>query len=872
MKSRLPVLVRLVVRFLVPGEEREYFLGDLEESRRARWPLELLGALTLRLSERPRRRRTPAPRGDGMLRETLLDLRHGLRRLVRSPAFTGVALLTMALGIGANTAMFSIVHGVLLKPLPYPQADRIVSLRESNLSRGWPTFSVAPLNYLDWQERNRTMELLAAYQSGSAIYTGGDRPQTLPVFRASEDFLKILGGEPSVGRGITRADLEPGGAAVVLLSYGFWQRTFGGDPQVLGRTMVLDGAVHTVVGVLPGGWRPFSRSAIDLIVPLRPQPYWYLSRGSHYLYALGRLKPGVTLEQARSDFASIASALQDEYPVTNAGWGAVVTPLAQVVVGSTGPQLLVFMVAVGLVLLIACANLANMTLVRATGRTRELAIRTAMGAGRGRVVRQLVAESLLLAVLGGALGVILASAALKGFVTGWPTMLPRMQEIGMNAPVLLFSAGASVAAGILFGLVPALSVARADLGDVLRQGGRGSVGDRTHRWTRATLVTAEVGVAVVLLVGCGLLVRSFTALRGEDPGFRAAGRLVFSTPLSRARYTTPGQVTAFGDAALAGLAALPGAERVALTSLIPLEGSDNIWSYWIHGRTTATGDADGAALFYRVSPGYFAAMGIPLLAGRDIGTQDRADGRPVVVVSASLARQHFAGEDPVGRRIWIERDPDEPPVEIVGVVGDVQHYALGQTSMPQIYVPFTQRPSGNVNFVIKASVPPSSLALGVRRAIRAVDPDEPVVGMEEADAMIAGSIAMPRFRTLLMTGFGLTALLLAVVGLYGVMAYSVSQRTGEIGVRMALGATAGSILGLVLKEGARLVGIGLVVGMAGAFALSRILASMLFGVGARDPAVFVAVPLVLAAVAVVAMLIPARHASRVDPVRTLAEG
>jgi putative ABC transport system permease protein len=490
------------------------------------------------------------------------------------------------------------------------------------------------------------------------------------------------------------------------------------------------------------------------------------------------------------------------------------------------------------------------------------------------VVRQLLAESVLLAGLGGVLGVVLAYAALQAFVTGWPTMLPRMQEIEIDLTVLLFVLGLSLASGVLFGLVPSLTVSGASLSDSLRQGSRSIAGDRSRRWLRAGLVTGEVGLAVVLLVGCGLLVRSFSALNDEDPGFRTEGRLVFSTPLPRAKYSEAEPITAFGDAALTRLAALPGVSAVALSSLIPLPlgGSDEIWGFWIHGRVSESGDGDGSALFYRVSPGYFQTMAIPLLAGRDIAAEDRADGRPVAVISTSLAQQHFPGDNPLGRLIRFGRDEDEPTVEIVGVVGDVQHYALGQTSMPQLYVPFSQRPSRGVNFVIEASVVPVTLVPGVRAAIEAVDPDQPLVGIQAADALISDSISMPRFRTFLMTGFGLTALLLAVVGLYGVLAYSVSQRTAEIGVRMALGATSGSVVGLVFREGAPLVGIGLVAGLGGAVALSRILESMLFGVGARDPVVFAAVPLILLAVAVTAMLVPAHRATRVDPARTLGEG
>ena len=462
----------------------------------------------------------------------------------------------------------------------------------------------------------------------------------------------------------------------------------------------------------------------------------------------------MTVEQARAEFAAMAAALAAEHPETNTGWGSVVRPLEEVMIGSTRPQLLIFMASVGLILLIACANLANMTLARATGRDRELAVRAALGAWGGRLVRQLLAESVLLAVAGGVLGVALAFGAVKGFVAGWPTMLPRMQEIGLDATVLLFSLGLSVASGVLFGLAPALSVTGPALFGWLRQGWRSIAGSRPSRWMGSGLVIVEVGLAVVLLVGTGLLARSFSALEAEDPGFRTKDRLVLATPLPRQKYPKAEALTTFADAALARMRALPGVESAALASLVPLAGEDQVWGFWIHGRASSEGDGDGSALFYRVSPGYFGTMGIPLRAGRDIAESDRESSPGVAVVSGSFAAKFFGGENPLGKRVRFGRGADEPQVEIVGVVGDVQHYDLGESSMPQVYVPFRQRPTGDVKFVIKASIPPLGLVDQARRAIAAVDPDQPLVDVQTLDAMVSGTISTPRFRMLLMTGSG----------------------------------------------------------------------------------------------------------------------
>ena len=805
-----------------------------------------------------------------MLQELISDLRFGTRMLLRAPGFTVVALITMALGIGGNTAIFSLVNGVLLKPLPYPEAERIAFLQANNLRRGWTSFSISPLDFWDWQERNRSMELFAAYRWTGVTYTGGDRPQSLSAIAVTEDYLPALGGEPTLGRGFSTEDLDPNRQGVVLLSHGLWQSSFGSDPGVVGTTIQLDAAPSTVIGILPEGWRHIGPSTPDILLPLRPSPWWYEARGSHFLFGIARMRDGVTLEQAQADLSGIAASLETEYPGSNEGWGAVVTPLDNIVLGAARQQLYVLLASVGLVLVIACANVAQMTLARASARGQEMAIRTALGAGRWRVVRQVLAESMLLSACGGILGVALAFGSLKALSVGWPQIMPRMQDVNISAIVLLFTAGLSLISGLLFGLFPALSVAGSDIGDALRRASWNVTGDSAKRRLKAGLVIVEVAMAVMLLVGSGLLVRSLLELQKENPGFETANRLAFSTTLPESRYPSDEERRAYGDECVERLSAIPGVESAALTTLIPVTGQDQIWGFQIEGRPPANSPEERtSALTYLVSPGYFDTMGIPLVAGRGITRDDRDGNLRVVVVSESFVSSHLPGENPLGKRFRFGSE-GAPYWQIVGVVGNVQHYSLGRESMAQIYLPFHQRPDDVARFVIKASVSPLSLIGDVRDAIQAVDPDQPLMGVSTMNQLIADDLSAPRFRTILLGAFGLTAMLLSVVGLYGVLSYTVAQRSREIGMRMALGAERNAILRLVLRDGVPLVLLGVGIGVAGAFGLTRVLASMLFGVGTRDPGVFVGTPLLLVAVAMIAVLIPAIRATRVDPVQTLA--
>jgi putative ABC transport system permease protein len=878
-------MARWLLERLLPRDEREFVLGDLEETfattQRTRGAAKARRAYRRGASSALRalamnRRRAPAAdhperRGDGTMLNLLQDLRFSLRVLARRPGFTAVAVLTLALGIGANTAIFTIAHTLLIEQLPYPHAERLTTVLENNLSRGWPLFTVSPANFLDWRRTATSFDAIAAYGVVTLNYRGSDAPERLRALSGTEGFLEMLGGTPARGRGFLLDEFSPGRELVVILNHGFWQRAFGGREDVVGQAVTLNGLRYAVVGVMGPGWT-FGGRNIDAFVPRAFTDGDSQARGGHFLSVIGRIRPGVTADQAQTEMSALAERLEREYPDTNAGWGVVVTPLREAVVGPVRPMLFVLLSAVAVLLLIACANVANMLLARATVRAREMAVRRAIGAGAGRIVRQLFTESVVLAVAGGALGVLLAHWGLKTLLTAYPNLLPRSAAISVDGTVLGFTTLLAVTAAVVFGLAPALSAARSGLFDSLREGTAGGSGGRFRRGLRNGLVVGEVALALVLLMGAGLLLKSYARLGQVEPGFATAGRLSATTILPQPKYQDSARMAGFYHEAVERLAALPGVDSVALTSTLPISGNDELYSIEFEGRPPLPPGQGVSALYYLVSPGYLETMGIPVVQGRAF-TEDDRDGAPrVAIVNDEFVRLHFPGEDPLGRRIRMGRDSTIVR-EIVGVVGSVKHYGLDDRPQAQMYEPFAQMPATAMTFVVKASVDPASLSPSVRRQIQQVDPDQPVITITTLEQMLAASTAQWRVQTTLLGLFAGVALLLAAVGLYGVMSYVVSQRTREIGIRMALGARGGSVLALVLRHALALTAAGLIIGAGVAFVSARALSStlepMLFQVDPSDAGVMLAVAAGLAAVAVLATLIPARRAVRVDPIRAV---
>jgi predicted permease len=795
------------------------------------------------------------------------DLAYAVRRLAHAPGFSAVAIATLALGIGANSAIFSVINAVLLRPLPYPDAGRLVMV--SGTWKGSPVV-MSPQNFLDVEAAATSFTGLAATDGGGVTLTGRGAPARLEGAQVSAGFFDVLGARPRLGRGFLAGENEPGRTKVVVLGEALWRQRFAGDPGVVGRTIQLDREPHLVVGVAsaalryPEGaelWRPLEYDGV-----FRTQ-----SRGAWYLTVIGRLKDGVAVESARQEVAGIAARLARQYPDHNEGAGATVRPLHEALVGPSRAALLVLLGAVGLVLLIACVNVANLLLARAAARESELAVRAALGAGRGRLARQLLTESLVLATAGGLAGVALASASLGALLALRPEGVPRLAEVNIDRTVLLFAAVVSLATGLLFGAFPAVQATRRAAAPALREGGRGVAGGGQR--LRGGLVVAQIALAMMLLAGAGLLIRSFDRLRRVDPGFRADHALSFRLALPDSAYAEEARRAVLLASLVERLEALPGVQSAGAVMGLPLGGLAYSLSFEVAGRPLLP-LAQHPTLQVRVAtPGYFRTMGIPLRRGRALLPSDTAESAPVVVLSESAVRRFFPNEEPLGQRITIgwRRPEGRPPAggEIVGIVADVRGQGLDREHAPEVYLPHAQLPAQAMDVVLRTTVDPMSLTPAVQRAVGELDPELPVARLQTLDAVVARSVSEPRFYMVLLAAFAAMAVSLAALGIFGVMSYRVAQRAREIGIRVALGADPRDVRGMVLRHALALTLAGVGLGLAGAAALSRVMASLLFQLSPTDPATLAGVAAALTAVAVLASDLPARRATRVDPLEAL---
>ncbi|HKB07253.1 MAG TPA: ABC transporter permease, partial [Candidatus Polarisedimenticolia bacterium] len=791
-----------------------------------------------------------------MMDNLIQDLKFGLRALLKNPAFSIVAVVALALGIGANSAIFSVVNSVLLRPLPFARSDRLMSVWQNNSARGWHKDVVTPADYIDWRRDAVSFESMAAYFPSGFNLHAGDEAERVRGADVSVDFFRVLRSTPVPGRGFAAQDEGASGGRVAVLGHALWQRRFGGERGIVGRSVVLNSESFTVVGIAPPGFQfPEKAELWTLarnVVPSNPFMPANLDitgvRGLHYLYAIARLKDGVTRAQAQSEMDTIAARQEKEYPEMNAHTGVEVMPLHESIVGDVRPALLVFLGAVGLVLLIACANVANMSLARAAARRREIAVRTALGASRLGILRQCLIESLLLSVAGGCAGLLLAMWGTDLLKTLGPEEIPGAPSIALDARVLGFTLVLSVLTGILFGLAPALQASSTDPQEALREGGRSSSAGPRARLLRNLLVVTEMAVALVLLTGAGLLVKSFIKLERVDPGLSVEGVLALQVWLPDARYAEDARQVRFYDEVLRRSAALPGVSAAALTSDLPLSGVDSFLGFVIEGRPEPKPYEGPESGFHQVSPDYFRSLGIPLLRGRTFDARDAKTAPAVAIVSDTLAKRYWPGEDPVGRRVSFgTNDKGERDwTTIVGVVADVRQKGLHANLRPECYVPYTQAPSRYATLVVRSTLDADALSAAIDREVRAVDPDVPVYGAKTMREVLNGSLASRRFNMALLAMFSVMAVLLAAVGLYGVLAYMVTQRTHEIGVRVALGARKGDILRLVVGQGMALTLGGLVLGILGALALTRVLSALLVGVAATDAWTFVSVALILA--------------------------
>ncbi|HWQ36040.1 MAG TPA: ABC transporter permease [Blastocatellia bacterium] len=803
------------------------------------------------------------------------DVRYGARMLMKNPGFSLVAIVALALGIGANSAIFSVINAVLLRPLPFAEPERLVSVGNTDLKQGTNEFYLTWPDFADYRAMNQSFQTLAGFDERDVTLTGAGEAARLHGAMVTSDLFPMLGVGPQIGRAFTAEEEKPG-THVVLLSHGLWQRRFNADANVVGRAVGINGRSYTVAGVMPAGFAfPLGAEPVELWInagvdgeggaPLMKQ------RGNHYLEVLGRLKPGVTLAQAQAEIGRIAANLGQQYPDTNSAFGGIAVPFYQRVTGDARLALLVLLGAVGCVLLIACANVANLLLARASARRREIAIRAALGAGRGRVVRQLLTESVLLSLCGGVAGMMLALWGTEVLLAMVPKGLPRAAEASLDGRVLGFTLLISLLTGMLFGLAPAWQSLRTDLNDTLREGGRG--GDGRGSRVRSALIVSEVAVAFLLLVCAGLLINSFWRLRQVNPGFDPKSVLSFRVSLPGTQYDKPEKVEAFYQQLSSRIQAMPGVVSVSGVNPLPLSGNNAGVGFAIEGQPTEPGRPFPYDTYLRViRPDYFQTMNIQLVAGRDFSERDKLESTPVVIINESLAKRYFPNQNPLGRRINPSFGVDGRGVlwrEIVGVVKDVHHASLSEDSDAEVYVAHTQAPWNTITVVARTSINPSSLIQSVRNEVRSLNPDLPVYDIRTLEERISLTVAQPRFQMLLLTIFAGIALLLTAVGLYGVLAYNVAQRTQEIGIRMALGASAGKVRVMVVRQGMTLALAGIGLGLIASFAATRLLASLLYGVTATDPLTFALIGLAMLLIALAACWIPARRATKVDPMIAL---
>jgi predicted permease len=803
------------------------------------------------------------------------DVRYALRVLSKSRGFAAIAVLTLALGIGANTALFSVVNGVLLNPLPFSNPDELYEVYTKTSS--FEQNSISYLNFLDWQKDNHSFSSLGAFRSDDFNLTGVGDPERLHAHMISAEFFPTLGLKPVLGRNFRPDEDRAGAAPVAILGDGLWKRKFGSSQDVIGKNISLNGKSYTVVGVAQG--RITNLSPSDVFVPVGQwtDPTFLDRRVSMGMNSVGRLKPGVTLAQANADMDAIAQNLAAAYPEANKGRGITLVPLKTDVVGDVRGVLLVLLGAVGFVLLIACANVANLLLARSTGRTREFAIRSALGASPARVVRQLLTESVLLGIVGGAIGLLLAKFSIKAIVAALGDTLPRAEEITLDAHVLLFTAGVSILTGIVFGLVPAIKMLQPHLSETLKEGGRGSSGAR-HR-TQSVFVVVEMAMALVLLVGAGLMIRSLAALWGINPGFDARNVLSFETSLTSDPSVTPDLLRSKYRESLRQFESVPGVESVAMIGgSLPMTGDSEV-PFWLEGQPKPANDNETPfALFYLVTPRYQEAMRIPLQRGRFLSARDDEHSPAVAVIDATFARKYFPNVDPVGKRLNIGLLDIQP--EIIGVVGHVEHWGLGakghDSLQSQIYLPVWQVPdrfwtllSSGSGYVARTAGSPLGIVNAMRETAVKADASSVVYGARPLQEIVANSIAKQRLAMILLSVFSALALVLSAIGIYGVISYLTGQRTHEIGIRVALGASRSDVLRMVIGEGMRITLIGVGIGIAAALGLTRLISQLIYGVGAYDPITFVGVAVLLTGVALLACYIPARRAMRVDPMIAL---